>query len=93
MWSSAKTRANKLDLEFNIEPEDIVIPECCPILHIPLKVNKNKPRYDSPTLDRIDNSKGYLKGNIGVISRKANDYKSNMSPAEIKRLYEYIRSG
>jgi hypothetical protein len=37
----------------------------------------------SPSLDRIDNNKGYIKGNVEVISWKANIMKSNASPEEL----------
>ena len=56
-------------LEYNLEPEDIVISETCPYLKIKLSYNKKdskKPFYYS--IDRIDSSKGYIKGNIQIIS-------------------------
>lgn len=84
MWKSAKARAEKKGLEFNIEESDIVIPEICPILEVPLEFG-TKTNYDySPSLDRIDNTKGYIKGNIQVISKKANTMKSSATLQELK---------
>lgn len=77
--SRSKARASKKGLEFNLTIEDIVIPEVCPYLKIPI----NTDRMYSPSLDRIDNNKGYIKGNVEVISWKANIMKSNASPEEL----------
>jgi hypothetical protein len=92
MWTAAKHRANRKGLEFNIEISDIIIPEFCPILNIKLEVNTGTagPKYSSPTLDRRDNTLGYIKGNIAVISHKANGCKSDLTKQEITNLWEYV---
>lgn len=83
MWKAAKSRAEKKGLEFNIEESDIIIPEVCPLLEIPIEFG-TKEHYDSsPSLDRIDNTKGYIKGNIWVISKKANTMKSSATLDEL----------
>ena len=92
MLASARHRAKVKQLEFNITMEDIIIPDICPITLLPIereRVGRKGPGINSPTLDRIDNSKGYIKGNIRVISYRANQKKSDLSLDEIKRLYEY----
>ena len=85
-----KTRAKKNGTEFNIDITDIRIPEKCPILNIPIirefkgGGNKNKgPRATSPSIDRLDNTKGYVKGNIQIISHKANVMKNSATPEEL----------
>lgn len=80
LWHSAKTRAKRKGLAFDISIEDIIIPESCPIL---------KSKLIKPSLDRLDNSKGYVKGNIRVISFYANTVKNSLSIEEIKNLYIY----
>lgn len=90
LLQQAKTRANRAGLEFNLELEDIIIPEKCPILDIPIFSGQGKVCVNSPTLDRINNLKGYIKGNVAVISAKANKNKCDMTPAEIERLYHYV---
>ena len=68
---------------------DIVIPAVCPILGIPLVMRSGgKPRADAPTLDRIDNSQGYIPGNVRVISARANRLKSDMTYDEARLLVE-----
>lgn len=83
MWKAAKVRAESKGIEFNIEESDITIPDKCPLLETPL-VFGTKDSYDySPSLDRIDNTKGYIKGNIWVISKKANTMKSSATFEEL----------
>lgn len=84
IWSGAKYRAAKAGLEFNLEMSDIVIPEFCPYLGIRLTCKKGDRRCDSlMSLDRIDPKKGYIKGNVEVISYKANRMKNNANRDEL----------
>ena len=92
LYYDATNRSKKNKLEFNIEKSDIMIPLICPALNIPIKIDNNKLSYDSPTLDRIDNSKGYVKGNICVISWKANKIKSYGSLEDHKKIIDYLTS-
>jgi hypothetical protein len=88
MYTAAKARAKKYNIPFNIEVEDINIPEKCPLLEIPfIRGEKGNYQY-SYSLDRIDNSKGYIKGNIQVISNKANSMKNSASLEELKAFCE-----
>lgn len=89
MLISAKSRAKTRGIEFNIELADIVIPETCQILGVRLKLGD--VYGGSPSLDRIDNSKGYVKGNIAVISHRANIIKRDASINELERIVEYMR--
>jgi hypothetical protein len=92
---AAKRRAVLKDIEFSLEPGDIKIPERCPVLGIPLFSNVGQGRiggansWNAPTLDRVDNSKGYVKGNVCVISRKANTLKGNGTPQELAAVALY----
>lgn len=86
LWRSAKGRARRKDLDFNIDISDINIPDVCPILNI--KLERFNPKT-APSLDRVDNSKGYIKNNVRVISNRANIMKGDMSLEDIKRLSAY----
>ena len=84
MLQRVRGRARRKKYEFNLELIDILIPEMCPILGITIdKIVTGIPKYNSPSLDRIDNSKGYVKGNVMVISHKANAMKHNATPEEL----------
>ncbi|ASR77308.1 endonuclease [Streptomyces phage NootNoot] len=91
LWNGAKARAKKLGRKFDIEVSDIDVPEFCPILGIRLVKNLGgKAGDNSPSLDRIDSSKGYVKGNVQVVSYRANVLKSNASPWELRTVADYV---
>ncbi|HLG28094.1 MAG TPA: hypothetical protein VI423_09945 [Paenisporosarcina sp.] len=92
MWQGAKRRAIKLNLPFNLEISDIDLPEKCPILGVDLKKGIGKLHSNSPTLDRVVPEIGYVKGNVKVISHRANMLKSNATLDVILKLADYIKS-
>jgi len=83
LFSQSKKRAKKNNQEHSIEIGDIFVPSHCPILNILLSVGVGGVHAGSPTLDRIDNTKGYLKGNVHVISHRANASKSDLTLEEL----------
>lgn len=87
----ARHRAKKKRLKFSIEIDDFVVPRYCPVLGIPLKPGKGRPHDGSPTLDRIDSTKGYVPGNVLVISNRANRTKNTASVAELLRVAAYYQ--
>ena len=92
IWRRARSRASNRGLMFDIDVEDIVLPEVCPILGMPLKENKGKSGAypDSYSLDRIDNSKGYVKGNIRVVSQLANAMKASADREQLLAFAKHI---
>ena len=91
---AAQQRAKIRGLEFNIGLEDFEVPELCPPLNIPLHnhVGENTLQDDSPSLDRIDSSKGYIPGNVWVISNKANRAKNNLTLSELQQLVSNLEN-
>lgn len=85
-----KRRALEKGLYFNLVEEDIIIPEYCPLLEIPLVIGTKNEYENSPSIDRIDNNKGYIKGNIQIISKKANSMKNSASYEELMIFYKNI---
>jgi hypothetical protein len=89
--SDAKARAKRHNIEFNILKDDIILTKMCPILNIELYKSKLKLCSNSPSLDRIDNDKGYVPGNVRVISYKANRSKNNATKEEYNLLATNLR--
>jgi hypothetical protein len=94
MHNKARRRAIDRQIEFNLEVKDIVMPINCPVFKkYKLKKEyseKSGPKPWSPSLDRIDNSKGYIKGNVQVISNKANTMKGNATPEELLQFAYWV---
>lgn len=91
MVRRAKHRAKTLSIPFSLTPDDIHIPEKCPIFGIVLKVAEGRHDDNSPALDRIIPVKGYVKGNVMVISQRANVLKRDASLEELEMLVAGLR--
>jgi hypothetical protein len=90
MLMASKSRAKKKGLEFRLSCGDITIPAVCPVLGIPLYPNRGKACPNSPSLDRMDNTQGYVRGNVQVISYRANMIKNNATVDELRRVLKYM---
>lgn len=78
-------------IPFDLTVEDIVIPDVCPIRLTPFTFNARHAQDNSPSVDRIDNAYGYVKGNVRVISYRANAMKNNCTdPNIMRRLADYM---
>jgi hypothetical protein len=85
LWTKVRDRAKQSGMEFTINVTDIVIPESCPLLGILMFFDPGGGyNPNAPSLDRIDNDKGYVPGNIWVISSRANTMKNKASIEELK---------
>ncbi len=87
MWHRAKFRAREKDLPFNLEIADLVTPELCPVLGVPFIEGDSD--YTT-SLDKLDPKKGYVKGNVQVITNKANRLKNNGTLDELKKVVAYL---
>lgn len=90
LWYAAKKRAQKAKMEFNIDVSDVVIPDRCPVLGIMLSVGDGRHTDFSPSLDRRNNELGYIKGNVAVISMRANRLKADAHFEEIECLFRWM---
>lgn len=90
--SAARKRAIHRGTEFSITENDINIPTHCPVFGTPLKTSLvGKRDWNSPSIDRIDNSKGYIPGNVAVISYRANTIKSIGTADEHEAIAKWMR--
>jgi hypothetical protein len=89
MFKQSKAGAKKRGIPFELELSDIIIPNVCPVLGMKLQYSDD---IDSvPSLDRIDSSKGYIKGNVRVISWRANNLKSDAQAWEMELVLKYLK--
>lgn len=86
----AKQRAKRNGSPFNLTHEDIIIPKYCPVLGCELKMSDEQPSACSPSIDKIVPELGYVKGNVKIISWRANDVKGNATIEELKKVIEYM---
>ncbi len=90
LFQGAKARAKAQDLPFNLEMDDIEIPTLCPVLGIEMQWGNSLTNF-TPTLDKIVPKEGYVKGNVKVISAKANRLKNNATLEELEKIVAYIK--
>lgn len=85
LLSTAKKRAQKVGLEFNITEADVFLPTHCHYLGVELtfKVGGTKRTPTNASLDRIDSSKGYVKGNVQILCVRANTMKNDSTREEL----------
>lgn len=90
MVRAAKARASRAGVPFALEAKDIIIPQLCPVLGIPLLVGQSQATDQSPSLDRVVPLLGYVKGNVLVISNRANRIKNNASIHELRTVADFF---
>lgn len=88
----ARCRAKQKQIPFDINNDDVVIPAICPVLGIPLIASKHKYSPNSPSLDRIKPALGYVKGNVRVISYRANMLKNDATIEELQKVIDYMQN-
>lgn len=90
LFHNARQRANKAAIEFSISFEDIQIPKVCPLRQVPFTVGLGQHKDDFPTLGRKDPRLGFVKGNVWVISHKADRLKGTFTPTELRTFCENV---
>lgn len=92
MLDCVKANARKTGREVTITVDDIIIPDVCPVLGITLdRFCARGARDAAPSIDRIDNSKGYIPGNIIVVSMRANQIKGTATVDELEKVLTFYR--
>ena len=90
LWERAKRRSKQLNIPFDIELGDIIIPDRCFVFGFPIQVMSDDQDC-SATVDRIINHLGYVKGNIVVVSWLANQLKRDASLLELRLLAKFYK--
>lgn len=86
IYGSRRYQAQKRGTPFEISIAEIIVPDTCPVFGTKF-VRKTA---SAMSLDRINNDKGYIKGNVQVLSRKANQMKSNATPEELLKFADWV---
>lgn len=92
MVQEAKARATKKGIPFGITADHLEMPEVCPVLGIEISMGMGARADCSPSIDRIDSTKGYVPGNVRVISWRANRLKNDATLEEMKAIVGYMEA-
>jgi hypothetical protein len=79
----SRSRAKRKGIDFNLELEDIIIPNECPLLGLPFIIGTKDNYEQTHSLDRVDPTKGYTKDNVWVVTKKANSMKNSATKEEL----------
>ena len=90
MIHAAKWRAQRARVPFDLTERDIHIPSTCPVLGIPIQRALGRANENSPALDRVVPCLGYVRGNVRVISGRANTLKRDGTLEEFRALAAYL---
>lgn len=90
--SKIKSRCKKRNIPFDLSLEDLEFPTHCPILGIKLIYNSEGQGYkpNIASVDRIIPELGYIKGNVKIISWKANVVKNDSTIEELQKVISYL---
>lgn len=89
-FRAKKASARALGIEWTIQFGELVWPKECPILGMEIDYFAEKTQENSPSFDRIDPSKGYVSGNVQVVSWRANRIKNDGSASEHRKIADYL---
>lgn len=87
IYYAIKSKCKSRGIEFDLDFEDIVFPDVCPVLGLPLD---RRDSNHTPSVDRVDPTKGYTKNNIAIISLRANRMKQDATKEELEKIIAYI---
>ena len=86
LLTRARKTAKKLGLAFDLTLKDIVIPPVCPVLGIRLEKAEKMRTDASPSIDKIIPKLGYVRGNVVIISMRANRIKNDATIDELQKV-------
>ena len=97
LLNASRARARNKNREHTLTKEDLYdlypVDNKCPVFGFDLEWNTSGFRETSPSIDRIDSSKGYTKDNVQIISWKANRLKSYATVEDLEAVLAYMKQG
>lgn len=91
MLNACKKSAKTKGIPFDLTVDEIEIPDICPVLGLPLIRAFGERTANSPSLDRIIPELGYVKGNVIVISWRANRIKADATVDELLKIANFYK--
>lgn len=91
MLNCARERARVKCQDFSITVSDVSIPSNCPCCGKIMVLTARRGNPDSPSLDRLESTKGYIQGNIAVICTHCNTVKNNGTAAHHEQIAAWMR--
>ena len=93
LWlNNCKHRAKKKGVPFDLTLDDLFFPDVCPVLGIPLIARAGSFHDNSPSIDRVIPALGYVKGNVQIISYRANRIKCHASLDDLRKIVAYMEN-
>jgi hypothetical protein len=93
LFKSLKNRAIANNIPFNLEYVDVEWPEKCPVFGVVLQYNTvDKPQNDSASFDKVIPKLGYIKGNVRIISQRANWLKQDSTIEQLENIILYMKN-
>lgn len=89
-YSAKKANAKRCGSEFTIDFQDIVWNKVCPITRVEIDYFASGRQENSPSFDRVNPEFGYVKGNVQIISWRANRIKNDGTAKEHLAIAEYM---
>jgi len=87
---SSRAKSNNIPCDLDEQYLAFIWTGICPVLKTPMRFGSDKDHEDYPQLDRVVPERGYVKGNVRWLSKKANRLKSNLTLADVKNLLTYL---
>lgn len=78
--------------DWELDMSDFEWPTHCPVLGIELDWFSDKTVENSPSIDRLDSNKGYVKGNVCIMSWRANRIKNDGTKEEHQLIVDFLSS-
>jgi hypothetical protein len=92
--SRARVRSNALGLPFDLDPDylESIWTGTCPVFGVEIYLwEKDRSDEFAAELDRFIPERGYTKGNVHFLSRRANRLKNNVTSKELQQLLDWMK--
>ena len=91
-FNATRTRAARAGIPFDLEPDDIVWNSTCPVFGFVLDYGSDDCQNpNAASLDKVDPTLGYVKGNVRVVSMRANWLKQDATVEQLEQIARYMR--